>query len=186
MRRSLSRGLTVLAVGGVGLCWTGVAHAKVERRDPDAPKFGRNHTGFGLGVSLGDPLGLSMKYFIRPAHAISAEFGWGILHNGDGIASVSYHWHSPVIGRSPIVDAHIYVGAGIGVGFWGRRRFGLETDDRAAGAGAALMLRAPAVGLAYHWQTVPLDTSLELAWAPYIVLPQLRHLDAAIKVRYFF
>jgi hypothetical protein len=186
MRRSTYRRLLVLAAAALVYGVASEAHAKIEKRDPDAPKFGKNGRGLGVGVSLGDPLGFSLKYFIRPAHAISAELGWGILHNGDGIVSVSYHWHSPVIGKSPIVDTHFYAGIGLGVGFWAKGDGPLNTDDRGTGGGAALLLRAPAIGLAYHWQTVPLDTSLELAWSPYIILPELRHLDAAIKIRYFF
>jgi hypothetical protein len=151
------------------------------------PKFGRNGKGLGVGVSVGDPTGLSLKYFLHPRHALSWHVAWGVLHHGDGIVSMDYHWHSPSIGRSPIVKAHVYVGAGVGVGFWARRGPDkLQGHERTRTSGAALLLRAPAVGLAYHWTRVPLDTSLELAWAPYVVMPDLRHLDASLKVRYFF
>jgi hypothetical protein len=151
-------------------------------------KFGKKATGLGLGVSVGDPMGLSVKYFVHPSHAISGHLAWGLLHHGDGMLSVDYHWHSPPIGSSPIVDAFVYVGGGLGVAVWARPGPGrLQGHDRsAASGGAGLMLRAPALGLAYHWEAVPLDTAIELAWAPYLALPDLRHLDASIKVRYFF
>jgi hypothetical protein len=184
-----------LVVVTVGLSLPTVAQAK--RDDDDGakkakrssrasdPKFGRKGKGFGLGVSAGDPMGLSVKYFFTPAHAISGHVAWGPLHNGDGLVELDYHWHSRVIGSSPIVDAHFYVGGGVGLGFWARDSR-LNPDEDRRNAGAALLLRAPAIGLAYHWSKVPLDTALELAWSPYIILPALRHLDASIKVRYFF
>ncbi len=150
-------------------------------------KFGKKATGFGLGVSVGDPMGLSVKYFLHPSHAISGHLAWGPLHHGDGMASIDYHWHSPPIGDNPIVDAFVYVGGGLGVAFWAKPGPGsLQGHDRSSRGGAALMLRAPALGIAYHWDTVPLDTAIELAWAPYLALPDLRHLDASLKVRYFF
>jgi hypothetical protein len=182
--------LASLAVVVVGLSLApSVASADEVTGRPRLGKFGKKGTGFGLGVSVGDPMGVSVKYFLHPAHAISGHLAWGLLHHGDGLAEIDYHWHSRPIGDSPIVDAYVYVGGGVGVAVWAREGpASLQGHDRPGngGGGAGLILRAPALGLAYHWTTVPIDTSIELAWAPYLALPDLRHLDASIKVRYFF
>ncbi len=184
-----ARKLLAIAFGIAVASVAATADAKPKR----APKpvseleFGRNHTGIGLGASLGDPMGASLKWFVRVQHALSFHLAWGLLHHGDGMISVDYHWHTRPIGYSEIVDAHFYIGGGLGLAFWARPGpSGIQLHDRPTRAGAGLMLRAPALGLAYHWREVPLDTALELAWSPYIVLPDLLHLDASIKVRYFF
>jgi hypothetical protein len=172
----------------VALLAGSTAHAAGEPDAQGRVKPGKRGTGFGVGASVGDPMGLSIKWFMRPAHALSGHVAWGLLHHGDGLVEIDYHWHSPPIGDSPIVDAFVYVGGGLGVAFWARPGPGRIQghDRRNASGGAGLVLRAPALGLAYHWTNVPIDTSIELAWAPYLVLPDLRHLDASIKVRYFF
>lgn len=169
------------------LAWALVPATAVAQPESQPPKFGRKGKGVGVGISVGDPLGLSVKWFMRPQHALSGHLGYGLLHHGDGLLTVDYHWHTKPIGDSPIVDAMVYFGLGVGLGFWampGPAK--LQGHDQTSTRGAALLLRVPAFGLAYHWTRVPLDTSLEIAWSPYIVLPDLRHLDASIKVRYFF
>lgn len=179
-------------IGWAAVLVTGLWAASASARPPDGGpnsgrKFGRKGTGLGIGGSFGDPLGFSLKYFLHPQHALSGEVGYGLLHHGDGMVTAAYHWHTKPIGDSPVVDAMFYVGLGVGVAFWGMPGpSGLQVHTRDEDRGAGLVLRVPAIGLAYHWKKVPIDTSLELAWSPYIVLPDLRHLDASIKVRYFF
>ena len=182
---SIRRSSLVTAAAAAALTLSALAHAAPPRRDR-GPKFGARNTGFGIGASVGDPMGLSLKYFITPAHAISGHVAWGPLHNGDGLVELDYHWHSPVVASNDSVDAHIYVGGGIGVGFWANGDGPLTISDRSSNAGAALLIKAPALGLAYHWRKVPVDTAIELAWSPYVVMPSLKHLDASVKVRYYF
>jgi hypothetical protein len=183
------RKLLAIAIG-LGIAGaSGVAHAKPERERKRVSefKFGRDHKGIGIGASVGDPMGASIKWFMRVQHALSFHAAWGLLHHGDGIVSVDYHFHTRPIGHSEIVDAHFYIGGGLGVAFWARPGPpGIQIHDRPTRAGVGLLLRAPALGLAYHWRDVPVDTALEIAWSPYLVLPDLLHLDASIKVRYFF
>jgi len=150
-------------------------------------KFGKKASGWGLGLSLGDVTGASVKYFVHPHHAFQGQVGWGLLHNGDGIVSLEYLWHSGVIGESEIVDVFGYVGLGVGVGFWANAGVSsLQMHGRDPGAGAAMMLRAPVLGLAFHWTEKPIDTALEVSWAPYVIMPELLFIDASIKLRYFF
>jgi hypothetical protein len=119
------------------------------------------------------------------------------LHHGAGGISLDYLWHSRKIGSSDIVDAMFYVGGGVGMGVWGRTtRFGYDgphyggsyADSRAH---AGLMLRVPALGLAYHWLNVPMDTCLEGAWSPFVLEgPNARfgpaHVSVSLKLRYYF
>jgi hypothetical protein len=184
--RVLARSRTFLTCTLLASSWS---YASKATAAPAAghSKFGKTGTGLGIGASVGDPLGFSIKYFVRPQHALSGHVAYGLLHHGDGLVTVDYHWHTRPIGDSPIVQAMFYVGVGVGVAFWARPGPGaLQGHERAAERGAGLILRAPALGLAYHWTRVPIDTAIELAWSPYIVMPDLRHLDASVKVRYFF
>ena len=48
---------------------------------------------FGLGVSLGDPMGLSLKYFLAANHALQGDLGWAPLHHGNGRLGMDYLWH---------------------------------------------------------------------------------------------
>jgi hypothetical protein len=181
--RAFSFAVIVLAVAGLWLRPSPASAAPAKGRS----KFGKTGTGLGIGGSFGDPLGFSLKYFLHPQHAISGHVAYGLLHHGDGIVTVDYHWHTKPIGDSPIVEAMFYVGLGVGLGFWARPGpDALQGHAREAARGAGLILRVPALGLAYHWTRVPIDTAIELAWSPYIVMPDLRHLDASVKVRYFF
>ena len=76
---------------------------------------------------------------------------------------------------------------GVGVAFWAKPGpANIQTHDQTSRAGAAMMIRVPVLGLAFHWIEVPLDTALEVSWAPYVVIPDLLHFDASLKVRYFF
>ena len=184
-RSSPCRSILVLVIPA-WLAWSGDAWAR--DGEAEAPvKFGRKQTGFGLGISVGDPMGASLKYFLHPRHALQGHIAWGLAHHGDGLVTLEYVWHTPTVGDSPIVDASFYFGGGVGLAFWaqpGPRR--LQTHEQNSTRGAAMMLRVPVLGLAFHWTEVPLDTALEVAWSPYVIMPDLVHFDASLKVRYFF
>ncbi|MBC8069610.1 MAG: hypothetical protein IAG13_14830 [Deltaproteobacteria bacterium] len=146
---------------------------------------------------MGDPMGLSLKHFFTTRHALQADFAWLPLHHGAGGISIDYLFHSRVIGSNPDVDAVGYIGGGLGVGLWGRNTVA-GYDGPHVGGGLAdapvhvgLMLRAPVLGLAFHWVRVPLDTCLEGAWSPFVLeAAKARfgpaHVSIAIKLRYYF
>jgi hypothetical protein len=182
VRRLTTRAVPVAIVLAVGL-----AASTSEAAPAPREKFGRKASGWGLGLSLGDVSGASVKYFLHPHHALQGHLGFGLLHNGDGIFSFEYLWHSGVIGESEIVDVFGYVGLGLGLGFWaGGGTSALQLHGRDTSAGAAMMVRAPILGLAFHWIAKPIDTALEVSWAPYVIMPELLFIDASIKLRYFF
>jgi hypothetical protein len=182
VRRLITRAGPVAIALALGLAARTSAAAPAPRE-----KFGKKASGWGIGGSLGDVSGASVKYFVHPNHAFQGQLGFGLLHNGDGIFSFEYLWHSNVIGESEIVDVLGYVGLGLGLGFWaGGGTSELQLHGRDSQAGAAMMVRAPVLGLAFHWIGRPIDTALEVSWAPYVIMPELLFIDAAIKVRYFF
>ena len=151
----------------------------------------------GLGITLGDPMGISLKHFFTERHAIQAEFAWLPLHHGGGGAGLDYLWHSKVLASSGQVDALGYIGGGIGFGLWGREtiagydgpHFGGDASQDKVHFG--LMARLPVLGLAFHWIDVPLDTALEGAWSPFVLEvkdPRFgpAHVSVSLKLRYYF
>lgn len=157
---------------------------------------------FGVGLSLGDPMGLSMKGFLAPNHALQGDLGWAPLHHGDGRLGIDYLWHPGVFASGPVAEFMPYVGLGVGMMFWTnrcyyRRDYYYDDDGRYRGrngryyggcndGGAAMFIRAPILGLGVHWKKAPLDTMLEGSWSPYLIYPDLAHGDFSFKVRYYF
>jgi hypothetical protein len=182
-----------LVIGGapatVAAAPTSEERASLPKNSPD-----RNT---GIGVTLGDPMGISLKHFFTLRHSIQAEFAWMPLHHGSGGACLDYLWHSKVLASSGEVDALGYIGGGLGFGIWGQTTIagydgphygGDATDDKVH---FALMARLPVLGLAFHWVDVPLDTALEGAWSPFVLEvkdPRFgpAHVSVSLKLRYYF
>lgn len=153
---------------------------------------------FGLGGSLGDPLGGSMKLFVHPQHALQFEIGWAPMHHGDGITHFNYLYHIKPFVRHDVLDFGMYIGGGIGVAFWATRYYYRDCYDppgpddwtcdgyydyayrghygydrypyyRRRG-GAGMIIRPPVMGLYVHFQDIPIDVVMEGAWSPYVVI----------------
>ncbi len=167
-----------------------------------APSPGRKISGkggnFGLGLSLGDPMGLSGKWFASPNHALQFDLGWAPLHHGDGRLGADYLWHPGTFVDGKTADFLPYLGFGLGVAFWGNhgcrgryydddgRRHGHAHGRCNSGGGAGMFLRAPILGLGVHWKGAPVDTMFEGSWSPYLIFPDLAHGDFSVKIRYYF
>jgi hypothetical protein len=129
------------------------------------------------------------------------------MHHGDGITHINYLFHFQPFVSNSVMDFGLYLGAGLGVIFWARRRYygrcydppgpdDYECDgyyygrhyyrgDYYGRGGAALVVRPP-VGLYFHWADVPIDTVVEAGWSPYVVHWDPWHGDFSMKVRYYF
>ncbi len=153
---------------------------------------------FGVGLSLGDPMGLSVKGFLSPNHALQGDLGWAPLHHGDGRLGIDYLWHPGVLASGPVAEFLPYVGLGVGMMFWANRcyyrddyydydeRGRRRSRGRCGDGGAAMFIRAPILGLGVHWKKAPLDTMFEGSWSPYLIYPDLAHGDFSFKIRYYF
>ncbi len=134
----------------------------------------------GIGLSLGDPMGLSIKHFFHPSHALQFHLAWLPLHLSDGGVGVDYLWTPGVFVSNSTMDFMPYLGLGVAIGF----------DSNQAG-----LIVKPPLGLAFHWKEVPLDTVLEGTWSPYMIYGPCAGSDAcfvpgvgdiSVKVRYYF
>ena len=145
---------------------------------------------FGFGLSLGDPMGGTIKYFMAANHALQADIGWAPMHHGVGRLGADYLWHPGTFVSTADLDFLPYLGFGVGMAFWaGRCRGYYYYGGHGRGCdngGVAMFLRVPVLGLGIHWKKAPLDTMLEGSWSPFIVLPDLPHGDVSFKIRYYF
>lgn len=140
---------------------------------------------FGFGIILGDPLGLTGKYWVSNENAMVFDFGASYF--GSPRIQFDYLWHLDVF-RSQIVK--LYAGPGLGLGFgrpgysvWyvdnrGRERWYYRDD----GLGVAVRV---IVGVNFIPRATPLEIFLELG--PNIgVIPGFgAALDAAVGIRFY-
>ncbi len=128
------------------------------------------HKGLGLGIAVGDPTGITAKYWTSRNTAICGTMGWsfrgeGYLHiNGDFI------YHYPKLLEVEKGELPLYLGLG------GRLAFKNETE---------IGIRFP-VGLVYLFPDAPFDAFFELS--PYLNLyPRTdMFLSASLGARFFF
>ena len=127
-------------------------------------------TGFGLGLILGEPTGLSGKYWISPWTAIDGAFAWSIDKKSGVHLHSDYLWHdyriiSVIKGKLPI-----YYGVGARVVF--------ATDNIFGVRGVA--------GLNYIFDGTPLDIFLEIVPILDIAPKAGFDFNGAIGIRYYF
>lgn len=191
-RRSKWLGSTLAMGMGIG---TAMLAAEAEAAPTPGKQIRGRGGNFGAGLSLGDPMGLSIKYFMANNHALQGDLGWAPFHHGNGRLGLDYLWHPGTFVSNSTFDFVPYLGLGVGVAFWANRYYyghghGRHRDhdghNHNHGGGAGMFIRAPILGLGFHWKKVPLDTMVEGSWSPYVVYPDLSHGDFSFKVRYYF
>lgn len=128
---------------------------------------------FGAGVTLGEPIGASAKYFFNDTLAIDGAAGWSARAHTDLYLHSDALWHNydllPVSrGRLPV-----YFGVG------GLVRFRSHGEDNQFG------IRVPA-GISYMFDNAPVDVFAEIG--PAIdVAPSVRgEVTGGIGVRFWF
>ncbi len=131
---------------------------------------------FGLGIILGDPSGITGKYFISKTDAIDGGIGDAM---GDGFYLYGdYLRHFP--GVIPVREMNLYIGGGGAFHHYHHDRKDKEDIDE-----NRIELRMP-FGVNYMFAKIPLEAFVELAPALSIV----PHVDFDIRgglgVRYYF
>lgn len=131
-------------------------------------------SGFGIGIMIGEPTGLSMKQWLNSSNAIDAGVGWSFTENGSIHLHADYLYHNYDLIK--ISDAKIPFYFGIG----GRLKFKGEDKSK----GNSIGIRVP-VGLSYQFSTAPFDVFLEVV--PIMDLsPDTRlTFNSALGVRYY-
>lgn len=140
---------------------------------------------FGFGIILGDPLGLTGKYWVSNENAMVFDFGASYF--GSPRIQFDYVWHLDVF-KSQIVK--LYAGPGLGLGF-GRPGYSVWYIDnrgrerwyyRDSGLGVAVRVM---VGVNIIPRATPLEIFLELGPNIGIVPGFGAALDAAVGIRFY-
>ena len=126
--------------------------------------------GFGAGVILGNPTGVSLKAWQSQTTAIDAAIAWNFGKYDALIIHADYLWHNFSLINVEKGKLPLYYGIGAS---------GVFTSD------FGLAVRG-VVGLDYMFATVPIDIFLEIVPALLIIPSSDFSVDAGIGVRYFF
>lgn len=143
-------------------------------------------SGFGAGIMVGEPTGVSVKGWLSADRAIDGGLAWSLRGASYFSIHADYLFHNMELiklnkGRLPL-----YYGPGVrlrswtGDRYWDHGRwYGYE------GSRARLGVRFP-VGLDYLPDNSPVDVFLEVAPALDLLPSTSFDIGAAIRVRYWF
>jgi len=118
---------------------------------------------FGLGLELGDLVGITGKLFVTPSQAL--DFGVGDLYDGYYVNGgnggihlyLDYLWHPFVLAKTEPFELPFYVG--VGGRFWD---FDYGCDRAGVCSNASLFgIRVP-IGIAFDFNNVPLDVFVQV------------------------
>jgi hypothetical protein len=127
-------------------------------------------SGAGLGLIVGEPTGISFKYWTGSTTAIDAALAWSFIDDGAFHIHGDYLFHNMRLISVPEGTLPFYYGIGA--------RIKTANDTR-------LGVRVP-LGLAYLFQSAPVDIFLEIV--PILDLTPKTDfaINAALGARYFF
>lgn len=136
----------------------------------------RGRGKFGLGVVLGSPTGLSMEFRLASSSALHVAVGLeGLNDEGrddDFYVHVVWKFYLAELARTPDFSLPLYVGVGPYLA-------NIGNDNIALGA------RGP-VGIAFAFNSVPIDIFLEVALLLNVVEDVDVGVGAALGFHYFF
>ena len=154
--REAKPGLLAALTAAFCLCFAApLAEARPRPAGHHHSNFTANKT-FGLGIILGEPSGLSGKYFVAPDGAIDFAVGYVgcCRYDAEGFyLHVDYLWHPISLVSAPAFELPFYVGVG-GL-FWDAH------NPRYTGYDQAIGVRVP-FGLAFDFNNVPLDIFIQV------------------------
>lgn len=136
----------------------------------------------GLGVIVGEPTGLSLKYWLSDDRAFDAAVAWSFSENDSFQFHADYLIHNFDLIDPREVSGKLPVYYGLG------GRLKLKNDNNGKGRNddeALLGLRIP-LGITYLFADAPLDIFLEVVPILDIVPETDVDINAAIGIRFYF
>lgn len=127
--------------------------------------------GFGLGIIVGEPTGISFKGWLNGTNAIDGALAWSFVRDGSFHAHADYLWHSfHVFETDEVVPLYYGIGGRIKTEHHENARIGVRV----------------AVGVGYLFRDAPVDLCLEIA--PVVDLAPSTDLEAnaGFGVRFWF
>ncbi len=127
--------------------------------------------GFGIGIILGEPTGISGKLWVSNKRAFDAGLAWSFVKEGSIHIHVDHLWHIFDVFKTEH-RIPLYVGIG------GRVKFASKEDAR---VGVRIV-----GGVDFLLDSAPLDIFFELAPVVDLVPATQGSLNGGIGARYFF
>ncbi len=134
-------------------------------------------TNRNIGIILGDPTGVSGKYWLNDTQAFDLAISWrtgtiGELNKSDGKTSLSLHSTYLIHDYSVFSNKHLPAYFGVG---------GTVTlqQDLAVGIRGA-------VGIDYLFPNIPLDAFIEFAPSFYLIPSSVFRIGFGLGIRYHF
>jgi hypothetical protein len=176
------RSLALIAAVALAATVATTDDAAARPRPRKAKKFEANK-GFGIGLMLGAPTGLSGKYFYARDKAF--DFGIGGIRyyrRRDGVQlHVDHLWHPVSLISDRAFEMPLYLGVGL-------RIFDFDDND-VNDNGTAVGLRAP-IGIAFDLNNTPIDIFFEVALVLDVFVDYrdryAADLNGAFGFRYYF
>lgn len=129
------------------------------------------NSGFGMGIIVGEPTGLSAKLWTGSSNSFNFAAAWSFKGPGALLAQTDYVWHS--FDLIPVATGKLPLYYGIG----GRVIF--YDDDLAVG------VRIP-VGLNYIFASAPIDIFLEVVPVMNLIPSTDFDVNGGLGIRFFF
>lgn len=143
-------------------------------------------SGFGAGIILGEPTGISLKGWIGGDRAIDGAIAWSLHEHSYFSIHADYLFHNMELIEVGKGKMPLYYGPGLRLRTWSghhywRHGHWYDGDDGRTGLG----IRFP-VGLAYLPAKAPVDIFLELVPGLDLVPATDFDMNGAIGARYWF
>ena len=138
--------------------------------------------GFGLGIIVGEPTGLSLKKWINEERAIDAAAAWSFSENKSFQFHVDYLIHNYSLLKPMNAKGKLPVYFGVGA------RLKLKEENEGKGRNdddAIFGIRVP-LGISYLFSDAPIDLFAEIVPVLDIAPDTDFDLNAAIGARYYF
>ena len=136
--------------------------------------------GFGLGIVLGEPTGLTAKGFFAREHALQGHLGFAFGKNSriHVVVDYLYHFHNviPPLGQAGYLSPYLGVG-----GLVSLRTNAPKKDEKDVSLGVLIPL-----GLSFVFRTVPIEIFLEVAPGIGIIPGTFAIVDGGLGARYYF
>lgn len=143
-------------------------------------------SGFGAGLLIGQPTGISVKAWIAADRAIDGGLAWSFAHNGYFHLHGDYLFHKMDLIQVAKGKLPLYFGPGLRFRSWGNDGYWHKGTYHEDGSGHVdLGVRFP-VGLAYLFDGAPVDVFLEMAPTLDLVPSTDLDVDGGLGVRYWF
>ena len=150
--------------------------------------FQANKT-FGAGLELGNPTGLTAKYFLSPSGALDfglgayGDYGFRNRGYGNGLSIyMDYLWHPLSLVSAEAFELPLYIGVG-------GRLWSFDYPGNAYGRDTVLGLRVP-LGISFDMNNIPFDFFFQFTYTVDLYEGYgsnfYSYIDGSIGARYWF